>query len=252
MRTFRPLFENYVHKDDVQQRRTLRSATLAYRQEPEDAFEEYLRRMSISGAYGGEPELVAFTQAYNRDVIVHQPRIGSVDRDSISYTNEHRESSTVEPPLHICYGGDEATRGHYDSTREALGSTPQSQNRPILKAQGIIRRPLTHHARLAKADNFVGKSRRYMRLRRLPTSQRLLRGKVRQARKRLVRGGGHDELWDLREYPHLGNSSILILSITFFNSSLSRIGVCRILKRIAIRWIFLSREGALRVRSREI
>src|SRR6201996_1348622 len=75
MRTFRPLFEHYVHLDDVQQRRTLRSATLSSRQEPEDAFEEYLSRMSRLGSYGGEPELVAFCQVFDQDVTVHLPRI---------------------------------------------------------------------------------------------------------------------------------------------------------------------------------
>ena len=39
MRTLRPLFEQYVHKDDVQQRRALRSATSNARKESDDAFE---------------------------------------------------------------------------------------------------------------------------------------------------------------------------------------------------------------------
>lgn len=143
MRTFRPLFEHYVHKDDVQQRRTLRSASLATRQEPEDAFEEYLSLMSRGGTYGGEPELVAFCQVFDQDVTVHLPRIKNFDRDSISYTNEHRETASSLPPLHICYGGDEVTRAHYDSARSRDGSTPRTSNSPLLKPQDTTRHAIT-------------------------------------------------------------------------------------------------------------
>ncbi|KIW33737.1 uncharacterized protein PV07_00563 [Cladophialophora immunda] len=142
MRTYRPLFEHYVHKDDVQQRRTLRSATLATRQEPEDAFEEYLSLMSRSGTYGGEPELVAFCQVFDQDVTVHLPRIKNFDRDSILYTNEHRGDPATVPPLHICYGGDEVTRAHYDSARSRDGSTPRHKNSPLLRPQDTSRNPL--------------------------------------------------------------------------------------------------------------
>ncbi|KAJ9602891.1 hypothetical protein H2200_012671 [Cladophialophora chaetospira] len=139
MRTLRPLFEHYVHIDDVQQRRALRSTTLSTRQEPEDAFEEYLSRMSRLGSYGGEPELVAFCQVYDQDVTVHLPRIKNFDRDSISYTNEHREAANATPPLHICYGGDEVTRAHYDSARSRDGSIPRHKNSPLLRPQDSTR-----------------------------------------------------------------------------------------------------------------
>ncbi|KIW87511.1 uncharacterized protein Z519_11834 [Cladophialophora bantiana CBS 173.52] len=142
MRTYRPLFEQYVHKDDVQQRRTLRSATVASRQEPEDAFEEYLSLMSRSGTYGGEPELVAFCQVFDQDVTVHLPRIKNFDRDSILYKNEHRGDPATVPPLHICYGGDEVTRAHYDSARSRDGSTPRHKNSPLLKPQDTTRNAL--------------------------------------------------------------------------------------------------------------
>ncbi|EXJ74739.1 uncharacterized protein A1O5_01434 [Cladophialophora psammophila CBS 110553] len=142
MRTYRPLFEQYVHKDDVQQRRTLRSATVASRQEPEDAFEEYLSLMSRSGTYGGEPELVAFCQVFDQDVTVHLPRIKNFDRDSILYKNEHRVDPDTVPPLHICYGGDEVTRAHYDSARSRDGSTPRHKNSPLLKPQDTTRNAL--------------------------------------------------------------------------------------------------------------
>ncbi|EXJ84448.1 hypothetical protein A1O3_05116 [Capronia epimyces CBS 606.96] len=144
MRTFRPLFEHYVHKDDVQQRRTLRSAKLAAPQDSEDSFEEYLALMSRSGTYGGEPELVAFCQVYNQDVTVHLPRIKNFERDSISYTNEHREATVLMPPLHICYGGDEVTRAHYDSARSRDGSTPRSRNSPLFKPQETTRNSLAN------------------------------------------------------------------------------------------------------------
>lgn len=98
--------------------------------------------MSRSGTYGGEPELVAFCQVYDQDVTVHLPRIKNFDRDSISYTNEHREATISMPPLHICYGGDEVTRAHYDSARSRDGSTPRSRNSPLIKPQDKTRNAL--------------------------------------------------------------------------------------------------------------
>ena len=132
MRTFRPLFEHYVHLDDVQQRRALRSTTAAARKgDFEDVFKEYLVLMSKNGTYGGEPELVAFCQYYDQDVTVHLPRIQNFDRDSILYKNEHRGSIAELPSLHICYGGDEVTRAHYDSARCRDGSQPRHLERPL-------------------------------------------------------------------------------------------------------------------------
>lgn len=130
MRTLRPLFEQYVHKDDVQQRRALRSTTSNSQKEADDAFEEYLLLMSRSGAYGGEPELVAFCQAYDQDVTVHLPFIKGYERDSILYTNEHRDTASSKPSLHICYGGDEVMRAHYDSARNRDGSHPRNHHSP--------------------------------------------------------------------------------------------------------------------------
>ena len=132
MRTLRPLFEQYVHRDDVQQRRALRSTSSTARKESLDDFEDYLLLMSRPGTYGGEPELVAFCQAYDQDVTVHLPVIKNFERDSITYTNEHRGSTSPRLTLHICYGGDEITRAHYDSARNRDGSHPRSHNSPLL------------------------------------------------------------------------------------------------------------------------
>jgi hypothetical protein len=150
MRSFRPLFEHYVHPDDVQQRRTLRSAATASRRGSEDAFEAYLTRMSNGGTYGGEPELVAFCQVYDQDVTVHLPRIRNFDKDSLSYTNTFREGSPTSAPLHICYGGDEVTRAHYDSARTRDGSMPRHANSPLHKAQDPAATPP-----LSSASNIV-------------------------------------------------------------------------------------------------
>lgn len=144
MRTLRPLFEHYVHKDDVQQRRTLRSAAQSSRQETEDAFEGYLSLMARGGTYGGEPELVAFTQVFDQDVTVHLPRIQDFNKDSIYYVNEHREGPATMPPLHICYGGDEVTRAHYDSARSRDGSTPRHKKSPMLRPQDSTRKSATN------------------------------------------------------------------------------------------------------------
>jgi len=135
---------DYVHKNDVQQRRTLRSAAAAARQEPEDVFEDYLTLMSRSGTYGGEPELVAFCQVFDQEVTVHLPRIQDFDRDSLFYKNEHQGMlPSSAPPLHICYGGDEAARAHYDSARGRAGSIPKSRNSPLARPIDVSRKSPT-------------------------------------------------------------------------------------------------------------
>jgi hypothetical protein len=120
MRTWRPIFEGYVHVDDVQSRRTTRSATnaatAASTQDSVDRFEEYLTKMARPTSYGGEPELVAFCQAYDQDVTVHLPKIRDFDKDLIFYTNEYRNDKSSRTSLHICYGGED-TLPHYDSAR---------------------------------------------------------------------------------------------------------------------------------------
>jgi hypothetical protein len=141
MRNFRPLFQYHVHKDDVQQRRATRSITNATAQESMDPFEDYLLLMSRPGTYGGEPELVAFCQSYDIDVMVHLPKETGLPSDHLNYSNEYRSKKTVdedsEDPvcLHICYGGDEETRAHYDSARTRDGSVPRNVQSPRLKPQ---------------------------------------------------------------------------------------------------------------------
>lgn len=133
MRDFRPLFENHVHKDDVQRRRATRSA--ANTKDSGDPYIDYIAIMERPGTYGGEPELVAFCQAYDQDVMVHLPK-GTLADDHLFYTNEHRlppkEGDTEEARsvLHITYGGDELTRAHYDSTRTRDGSVPRYTQSP--------------------------------------------------------------------------------------------------------------------------
>ncbi|RMZ85573.1 hypothetical protein DV737_g603, partial [Chaetothyriales sp. CBS 132003] len=135
MRNFRPLFEHYVQTEDVQTRRALRSTTAALRQESDDPYADYLTLMSRLGTYGGEPELVAFCQAYDQDVRVHLPRFQSYGRENLDYTNEYRNHQAPPPILHVCYGGNEETRAHYDSARNRDGSHPRSQNSPRLEPQ---------------------------------------------------------------------------------------------------------------------
>ena len=80
-----------------------------------DTFEEYLKLMATNGSYGGEPELVAFCRAWNRDVIIHRPT--DQHQDSERITNTERPSSEQVITINISYG-DEETRAHYDSVRK--------------------------------------------------------------------------------------------------------------------------------------
>lgn len=120
MRNYRPLYEDFVHANDIIQKRATRSTTEAVRKQmEEDVFEGYLTAMSRSGTYGGQPELLAFVRAYDQDVMVHLPPSMSRDRPTLDVKNEHREEGVVpKPALHICYGGDEEKHAHYDSSQK--------------------------------------------------------------------------------------------------------------------------------------
>ncbi|KAK5085277.1 hypothetical protein LTS08_003262 [Lithohypha guttulata] len=144
MRTFRPLYEGFLHADDVVQKRATRATTESIRKHMEDdAFEGYLTAMSRLGTYGGQPELLAFVRAYDQDVIVHLPPSMGWDTSILSYTNEDRAPEVEPPPsLHICYGGDEEKHAHYDSSqkseadsqRRSLASRPKPYNRQNVPA----------------------------------------------------------------------------------------------------------------------
>lgn len=128
MRAFRPLYEDFVHTDDVIQRRATRSTTESIRKNAEDdAFEGYLSAMSRPGTYGGQPELLAFVRAYDQDVTVHLPPSGTWNTSTMPYRNEHRDiEADVKPPLHICYGGDEEKNAHYDSSQKSVQDMQQT------------------------------------------------------------------------------------------------------------------------------
>jgi len=193
MRELKPLFADYVNKDDVQQRRTTRSAAAAARQDPEDSFEEYLTLMSRGGTYGGEPELVAFCQVYDQDVTVHLPRIQHFDRDSLDYRNEHRGSRPASaPPLHICYGGDEVTRAHYDSARSREVSNPRDRNSPTVTPVDGSRKPQTASPLPSPVKIF---SDREIRNSRSELTTLLIQDMVQQQNKREV-DSGPDRLGD--------------------------------------------------------
>jgi len=121
MRDFRPLYENFVHANDVVQKRATRATTEAIRKQmEEDAFEGYLDAMSRSGTYGGQPELLAFVRTYDQDVMVHLPPSMGWNTPTLHYRNEERHAEgQVKPPLHICYGGDEDKNAHYDSSQKS-------------------------------------------------------------------------------------------------------------------------------------
>jgi hypothetical protein len=129
MSDWREQFEAFALADDIQQRRALRSIKTTTTKS-EDPYEEYLLRISRSGSYGGEVELVAFTRAFDQDVTVHLPRKNEFGQESMEYTNGERKGPATNKPLHICYGGDEETRAHYDSARNEDGSIPRQQQSP--------------------------------------------------------------------------------------------------------------------------
>lgn len=121
MRTFQPLYEEFVQINDIVQRRATRATTESVRKGGEaNSFEDYLVAMSRIGAYGGQAELLAFVRAYDQDVMVHLPPSASWNLTTMTYTNDQRDSEAeVKAPLHICYGGDEERNAHYDSSQKS-------------------------------------------------------------------------------------------------------------------------------------
>lgn len=132
-----------MHADDVIQKRATRSATETVRRHMEaDAYEGYLTAMARNGTYGGQPELLAFVRTYDQDVMVHIPPSAGWNKDTIAYNNEHRDANAqAQPPLHICYGGDEEKNAHYDSSQpsrtesqEGAGNTTKLPHRQNISA----------------------------------------------------------------------------------------------------------------------
>lgn len=123
--------------------------------------------MSRGGTYGGEPELVAFCQVYDQDVTVHLPVVGGHGGDSIPYTNEQRVTKEQVTPLHICYGGDEVTRAHYDSARSR--DTTFSRRQTIDRSErrrshaGLITHPKTPQTPTPPPDVVTARSQRQSR-----------------------------------------------------------------------------------------
>ena len=130
MRSFRPLYEDFIQADDVIQKRATRATTESIRRQmEEDVFEGYLAAMSRLGTYGGQPELLAFVRTFDQDVMVHLPPTTTREGTTMHVVNEHRDSDVnAKPALHICYGGDEDKNAHYDSSQK---SGTDTHDRPL-------------------------------------------------------------------------------------------------------------------------
>lgn len=138
MRANRSDFEYYATTDELETRRPTRSRiSAAKKQNVNDPYEEYLTRMATSGTYGGQPELVAFCRAFDRDVVIHRPE-GQYEQENRT-SNDRRRPGEPVITLHISYG-DEVNAAHYDSVRKRDATLPQ-RNRP--QAVSTRRRPST-------------------------------------------------------------------------------------------------------------
>ena len=127
MRANRLDFELYATTDDLETRRPTRNRiSAAKKQHVNDPFEEYLARMATNGTYGGQPELVAFCRAFDRDVIIHRPE-GQYEPESRT-TNDRRLPGQPVITLHISYG-DEVKAAHYDSVRKRDAVLPHRRRR---------------------------------------------------------------------------------------------------------------------------
>ena len=122
MRAHRADFENHATTDSLEARRPTRSRIIAAKNDHlDDQFEEYLARMATNGTYGGQPELVAFCRAFDRDVIIHRPE-GQYQSESRT-SNDRRVPEQPVITLHISYG-DEVKAAHYDSVRKREAILP--------------------------------------------------------------------------------------------------------------------------------
>jgi hypothetical protein len=143
MRENRLDFEFYATTDDLETRRPTRNRIrAAKKQNVNDPFEEYLARMATSGTYGGQPELVAFCRAFDRDVIIHRPE-GQYEPESRT-TNDRRPPGDPVITLHISYG-DEVNAAHYDSVRRRDATLP---HRRRLHGSPAGRRPASKNEQI--------------------------------------------------------------------------------------------------------
>lgn len=173
-------FAAFVHVDDVIQRRSTRSAASASASEPQDAFEAYLTKMSRLGTYGGEPELIAFCQAFDQDVTVHLPKNSGFETDSIFYTNQLRDKLPAARCLHIAYGGEEkGASGHYDSARSRDGSHPPGSQYSTPQTPEIHTTPAPH----PDSEAASAPTARAIRSGRSELSQELIHDLVQKSRK---------------------------------------------------------------------
>ena len=134
MRTNRIDFEGYVTADSVETRRPTRDRTTkARRNAVGDQFETYLNLMAASGSYGGQPELVAFCRACDRDVIIHRPMDQPQQFEKIE--NDRRAPGQLAKVINITYG-DEETHAHYDSARKIINASPTNRKSLVSSIEG--------------------------------------------------------------------------------------------------------------------
>lgn len=135
MRANRADFEFWATIDDIKTRRPTRGRiNAAKKQNVGDKFEEYLARMSTNGTYGGQPELVAFCRAYDRDILIHRPEGQYVHEYRTS--NDRRADGAPVITLNISYGSEDKD-AHYDSVRTRDGHM-QKRRRAHVKSKHRI------------------------------------------------------------------------------------------------------------------
>lgn len=106
MRENRIDFEAWCVTEDMQSRRPLRERSAATSRRriptPDDQFENYLSQMATDGTFGGHSELLAFCQAWDRDVIIHRPQGQAQLLQQIE--NTRRGKKAARKFVHVCFG----------------------------------------------------------------------------------------------------------------------------------------------------
>lgn len=134
IRAHREVFEGnavalYLEGLESSQTKTRRQAR---QKTPDDVFEEYCTQKEKAGTWGEEPEIVAFTEAFDRDVLIYRP--DGQGQPISCYQNRNRQGAGVKyvqlafgvrMSLYISFLADSPSQGedvtpHYESVRPVV------------------------------------------------------------------------------------------------------------------------------------
>ncbi|ERF75031.1 hypothetical protein EPUS_06164 [Endocarpon pusillum Z07020] len=127
LRANREQFEPFVPLDteDLVRSQPNTRSSRSRRASAEDPYEAYLENMAKPKTWGGEVEIRAFSEAYDRDVLIHRPTDAGQPFDQM--VNNKRAAGQPRQFVHVSFGG-ESTHPHYESVRPIKSASPAASH----------------------------------------------------------------------------------------------------------------------------